>query len=234
MTPDALAAAMEATWPPVSAWRLGPWRLREGGGGGKRVSAASAEGQWAEADIDAAEAAMAAPLFMLRPEDAALDRALAVRGYAKVDPVAVYAAPTASFAPPPHFTAFPHWPPLQIALDLWAGGQIGPARIAVMQRVSGPKVAILSRSPGKNGDRASGVAFVAIHDRIAMLHALEISPAHRRKGSARNILRAAAGWAGEQGADILALAVTEANRPASALYASHGMQVVGHYHYRQK
>ncbi len=229
MTPEALAAALEATWPPAASRRLGPWRLRDGAGGGKRVSAATAEGAWTPADIDAAEAAMPDPLFMIRPEDAALDRALDDRGYARIDPVVAYAAAVSGAAPLPVLRTFPHWPPLQIALDLWAEGHIGPARIAVMQRAAGPKTAILAR----HADRATGVAFVAVHDRTAMLHALEVTSSHRRHGSGRTILAAAAIWARDNGADTLALVVTEANQPARALYASQGMQVVGQYHYRQ-
>jgi GNAT superfamily N-acetyltransferase len=229
MTPEALAAALEATWPPAASRRLGPWRLRDGAGGGKRVSAATAEGAWTQSDIDAAEAAMADPLFMIRPEDAALDRALAGRGYARIDPVVAYAVPTAGAAPAPAMRAFPHWPPLEIALDLWAQGHIGPARIAVMQRATGPKTAILART----ADRATGVAFVAVHDGTAMLHALEVTTTHRRQGAARTILAAAGVWARDHGADTLALVVTEANQPARALYASQGMQLVGQYHYRQ-
>lgn len=226
---NALTAALEATWPPAAAWRLGPFRLRDGAGGGKRVSAASVEGSWTTADLDAAAAAMAAPLFMLRPQDTALDAALAARGYRVVDPVVIYAAPTARFHPPPRMTTFPHWPPLQIALDLWAEGHIGPARIAVMQRVQGARTALLSRV----ADRATGTGFVAVHAGTAMLHALEVSPNHRRQGSARNLLHAAGVWARDHGADTLALAVTRANLPACALYASQGMQVMGQYHYRQ-
>ncbi len=225
-----LAAALEASWPPLSSWRLGPWRLRDGAGGGKRVSAASVEGAWGPADIDAAEAAMAEPLFMIRPADAGLDLALAARGYRRIDPVVIHAAPTAGFPAPPGFTTFPHWPPLQMALDLWAEGHVGPDRIAVMYRVPGAKTAIQARM----GDRPAGIGFVALHDRIALLHALEVAPQRRRQGCARNILRAAASWAAAQGADTLALAVTEANGPARALYASHGMRLVGQYHYRQK
>ena len=217
-----LAAALEATWPPARSWRQGPWRLRDGAGGGKRVSAATAEGEWTPADISA-------PLYLIRPQDGALDAALDQRGYARIDPVVVYSAATDSFSPPPHLTTFPHWPPLQVALDLWAAGDIGPAPIAVMQRALGTKTAILSRA----SDRAAGVAFVAIHDGIAMLHALEVTAAYRRQGSAQNILRAAAHWARGHGADTLALVVTRANQPARALYASLGMQVVGQYHYRQ-
>ena len=230
MTPEALAGALEATWPPARRWQVGPFCLRDGAGGGKRVSAATVEGPWHEADLTAAEAAMAERLFMIRAEDTALDAALAGRGYRVIDPVVCHAVATDALAVPAPFTTFPHWPPLQIARDIWDAGHIGPARIAVMERVQGPKVAILSRA----ADRPSGIAFVAVRGRIAMLHALEVSPQHRRQGSACNILLAAAHWAREQGADGLALAVTAANVPANALYAALGMTVVSRYHYRQK
>ena len=232
MTPAQLFHAMEATWPPAAHHPLGPFLLRDGAGGGKRVSAASAEGPWTDADLTAAEAAMAEPLFLIRPGDEALDAALAERGYQRIDPVVAYAAPAALLAaePPAHMTTFPHWPPMEIARQLWADGHIGPARLAVMDRATGAKCAILSRA----SDRASGVAFVACDGPMAMLHALEVAPALRRQGSAHNILRAAAAWALDNGADTLALVVTEANADARRLYASLGMTIVGQYHYRQK
>lgn len=230
MTPQALARLMEATWPPARSWRVGPFRLRDGAGGGKRVSAASAEGEWGAEDIDAAEAAMDAPLFLLRPEDGALDGALAGRGYRVIDPVVAYACDVAALEPPRWFAAFPHWPPLQMAVDLWAEGHIGPARLAVMERVRGQKVAILARQD----ERPAGVAFVALGEGAAMLHALEVTPGLRRKGAAAAILRAAADWARAQGAGELALVVTEANQPARALYEKLGMHEVGRYHYRVK
>lgn len=236
MTPDLLAEVAEATWPPAATHRHGPWLIREGQGGGQRVSAASPAGDWTPDDIPAAEAAMQAlgqdPLFVIHPGDAALDAALAARGYLHHDPVVAYAAPTALLAdPPPAFlTSFPHWPPLAVAAQLWAEGGIGPGRLAVMDRVQGPKTAILGRS----GDRAAGIAFTAIHRNVAMLHALEVTPDQRRKGSGHNILRAAALWARDHGADSLALLVTERNVAARALYTSLNLVVVGQYHYRKK
>ncbi len=224
------AAALEATWPAAAVRDLGPWRLRDGAGGGKRVSAATAQAPWTEDDIARAEHAMTQPLFQIRTEETALDMALAVRGYRLIDPVVVYQAPVAEFDLPPHMTTFPHWPPLEIAVDLWAEGGIGAARLAVMNRAKGPKVAILARG----SDRAAGVAFVALHDTTAMLHALEVTPELRRRGSAQHILLAAAHWAQDMGADSLSLVVTEANMAARNLYASLSMQVVGHYHYREK
>ncbi|PLL12010.1 GNAT family N-acetyltransferase [Tabrizicola sp. TH137] len=236
MTPALLAEVAEATWPPAATHRLGPWLLREGRGGGQRVSAASPAGDWTPDDIPQAEAAMQAlgqsPLFVIHPWDSALDAALAARCYAHHDPVVAYAAPTAALAdPPPAFlTSFPHWPPLAVAAQLWAEGGIGPGRLAVMDRVQGPKTAIL----GRTGDRAAGIAFTAIHGNVAMLHALEVAPDQRRKGCAHNILRAAALWARDQGAETLTLLVTERNLAARALYTFLNMAVVGQYHYRKK
>lgn len=231
MTPTDLAEVMEATWPPARAWRLGPFLLRDGAGGGKRVSAASAEAPFIEADLDRAVAAMPEPLFVIRAGDAALDRALEARGFRVVDPVVAYDAPVGLLADPAPepMAAFAHWPPLQITRAIWAEGGIGPARVAVMDRVAGPKTVILART----AEQPAGAAFVAIHGKTAMLHALEVRPALRRQGSADNMLRAAALWAQRNGADRLSLVVTERNEGARRLYASKGMQVVGQYHYRQ-
>ena len=99
-----------------------------------------------------------------------------------------------------------------------------------MNRAKGTKISIL----GRTENRASAAAFVAIERNIAMLHALEVVPALRRKGVGRNILRAAAHWAQEQGAQYISLAVTAANVPANALYLSTGLTEVGKYHYRVK
>jgi GNAT superfamily N-acetyltransferase len=97
-----------------------------------------------------------------------------------------------------------------------------------MERVRGPKTAILGRAQ----DRASGVAFVAVDGARAMLHALHVTAAQRRQGSAVNIMRRAAIWAQDHGATALFLAVTRHNHAANALYASLGMRIVGQYHYR--
>lgn len=231
MTPALLAEVMETTWPAARRWQLGPFTLRDGAGGGKRVSAASADGPFTAQDLDAAVAAMPEPLFLIRPGDETLDAALDARGWRIVDPVVAYAAPVATLAADlPGLTAFPHWPPLEIARALWAEGGIGPARIAVMDRVTGPKIALL----GRTGDRPAGVAFVACHGAEAMLHALEVRETQRRQGLGRNLLHAAANWAASQGATRLSLVVTRQNIAARALYARLGMQVVGQYHYRMK
>jgi GNAT superfamily N-acetyltransferase len=110
-----LLALLEATWPAAARARCGPFTLRDGAGGGKRVSAATCAGAWQGGDLDAAEAAMRAagqpPLFRI-PEaappvadkdgkpspEARLETALAARGYRQVDPTLLMAAPLGTAA----------------------------------------------------------------------------------------------------------------------------------------
>jgi len=232
---EALYQVIEETWPPAARRRLAGWMIREGRGGGQRVSATTQESDRLP-DIGVAEAAMDAlgqpRLFMIRQGEAALDRALEGRGYARHDPVVLYACPTDTLTaePVPPVSAFALWPPLQVMRDVWAEGGIGPGRLAVMERARGPKTAILSRQ----NDRVAGVAFVAIHQRIAMIHAVEVTPALRRKGAGINIMRAAAHWAQERGAAHVSLLVRDANLAANRLYEKLSMAVVGKYHYRLK
>lgn len=233
MSKNDLLGLMDATWPAAATERLGPWLIRTGAGGGKRVSAASAAGDWTAPDIPLAIAAQQArgqtPLFLIRAQDADLDRHLDGMGFQIVDPVVAYTAPVALFLDDTAGKTYPHWPPLAIAREIWAAAGIGPARLDVMARAA-EKTAILVR----HQDRVTGIAFVASAGAGAMLHALEVSPPHRRQGSAQNLMIAAADWAQRQGADTLSLVVTAANLPARALYEKLGMQVVDGYHYRQK
>lgn len=229
-----LFQVVDATWPAVARHAVGPWLVREGQGGGSRVSAATAEHPWTEDDIALAEAAQDRlgqdRLFMIRGQDDRLDAALAERGYRIATPVSIYEAASAGLAaePPPPISAFPIWPMLAIQRDLWAEGGIGPARTAIMERTPAPRTTILGRSR----DRAAGAAFVAIADGTAMLHALHVAPDLRRQGTAVNMMRSAAAWAQDNGAKRFSLVVETANAPASALYASLGMRIVGQYHYR--
>jgi hypothetical protein len=238
MTPNAqsLYAVTEATWPPARTWQEGPWTFRDGAGGGKRVSAVTANGPVTADDLPQAEVAMRAtdqtPLFMIREGEGALDALLAENGYSIIDPVNLYVGPVAPLTqdPPARATAYAIWEPLEIQRDIWAEGGIGPARVAVMQRAKVPKTAILTR----NGQHPAGVAFAAIHNGIAMLHALEIRKVDRLTGQGRNATKQAALWAAQNGATHLATLCTQENTGANALYTSLGMAPVGQYHYRIK
>lgn len=225
---------VDGTWPAARYVHRDPWTLREGQGGGSRVSAASAEGPADADDVAAAENAMRAmgqrPLFMIRPGEAELDALLAARGYAMVDPVVAYACPVGRLTdiPVPRVTVLPVWEPLAIMREIWGQAGIGPARLAVMERAKGPKTGLLARY----NDKPGGTAFVAIHDGVAMLHALEILPHQRKQGLGKWMMRGAAHWAEKHGAHTLSALCTRANAGANALYSALGMSVVGQYHYR--
>lgn len=226
-----LAEALDATWAPVERIRTGGWTVRRGEGGGNRVSAASGSGELA-----AAVAAQAAwgqdPLFRLLPEQTELDAELEAKGYRLHEPTVFYAAPAdAMHGTQSHMAAAYrcHCRPA-IMEEIWATGGIGPARLAIMDRVATPKQLLMSRA----GDSPAATAFVAVDGDVAMIHAIEVLPQYRRKGCATLILEASARWASEQGAEWLTLAVTRANDTARALYERLGMIETGAYHYRIK
>jgi len=231
-----LLGAMDATWAAKEMFAHGPWTLRRGMGGGKRVSAATTDQQVDEVDIDQAEDAMRAmdqpEIFMLQDHNTALDAALETRGYKLVDPVLIFAHPASALAQhstDPH-DAIPCVEPLALMQEIWAKGGIAKPRIEVMRRVPDPKAFLFSRFD----QTPAGVAFIALDNEIAMLHALEVVPELRRFGVARKMMRRAAIWAMEQGAEVFSVIVTSENLPARSLYTSLGMQVVGKYHYRMK
>ena len=233
LPPSRLYAVTEATWPPARAWREGPWTLRDGAGGGKRVSAATAAGPVTEGDIPAAEAAMRGmgqtPLFMIRQGEAALDALLAARGYARIDEVVLYAAPIELLTdkPLPRVTAFTIWEPLAIMTEIWAAGGVGPARLAVMARAQ-VKTGILARW----NEKPAGVAFAGVHDGVTMVHAVEVVAHQRRQGVAEWMMRAAAFWGTAEGATHLAVLCVTENTAANALYTKLGFAEAGRYHYR--
>ncbi|PCJ08488.1 MAG: GNAT family N-acetyltransferase [Rhodobacteraceae bacterium] len=227
-------AVTEATWPSARKVTLGPITLCEGLDGGSRVSSATINGPVTDSDIAAAEVAMRdmgqAPLFMIRDGEDELDAQLGERGYTVKDPVNIWACPAKLLTDVeiPRVTTFCIWEPLAIQREIWASGGIGPARLAVMERAVGPKMALLSR----NDEKPAGTGYCAIHEGVAMVHALEILPHQRRKGMGVWMMRQAAFWALENGADTLAVICTKRNKGANGLYASLGMTPVGQYHYR--
>ena len=225
---------VEATWPSANKANVGPIVVREGQGGGSRVSSATASGPVTDADLSTAEKAMRnlgqVPLFMMRVGDGDLDAQLEERGYTVKDPVNMWACPAGLLTDVkiPRVTTFCIWEPLAIQREIWVSGGIGPERVAVMKRVTGAKTALLSRKD----DKPAGAGFCAIHNGVAMVHSLEILPHQRRKGMGVWMMRQAAYWALKNGADTLSVICTKRNEGANGLYASLGMTLVGQYHYR--
>tara|TARA_R100000935_G_scaffold10109_3_gene20181 strand:- start:8340 stop:9050 length:711 start_codon:yes stop_codon:yes gene_type:complete len=223
---------IDHTWPAAKIWTETGWTLRDGQGGGKRVSAATMAGP--NADVGQAEAAMRAmdqrPIFMIRDGDDTLDAELAARRYDIVDPVNLYVAPVVKLTdvPMPRVTAFQIWEPLAIMTEIWAKGGVGPERINVMHRAA-TKTAILTRW----NEMPGGVAFAALHDGVCMVHAVEVLEHQRGQGVAKWLMRSAGFWAQAQGATQMAVLCTQTNAGANRLYQGLGFDLVGHYHYRQ-
>jgi N-acetylglutamate synthase len=223
-----LFAALAATWPAASTRAIGAFTLRDGAGGGKRAGAATLDGPFDARKLDAVLGQT--DLMMVRDGQDDLDAALAARGWTVADPTLLLAARCQALARPvPPLAALPVWPPLAIQRRIWTDAGTGPARQAVMERASTPKAAFLARAH----DKIAGTAFVAVAGDVAMVHAVEILPAMRRRGAATTTMHAIANWALQHGAHSLALAVTRANAPALALYAGLGLTEAGSYHYRQ-
>ena len=224
--PSRLYDAIDATWAPLRRWQDGGWVHRDGAGGGKRVSAATAH--------SLGDVPMGPPpaLVMIRQGEDALDAALAKAGHRIVDPVVLYAAPCGALAErtPPGIRTITTDAPLARMREVWGAGGIGAARLAVMDRAAGPKTFLLGRS----ADRTAACAFAALDGEIVMLHALEVAPAARRDGLGQDLTAAAARWGRTQGAKCIALMTTEANAPARALYEGLEMELSGRYHYRTK
>ncbi len=229
-----LYQTIDATWPAAEFQTIGNWTIRKGAGGGQRVSSATALGPVNSNDIEVAEAALAAlgqnALFMVRAGEEALDGLLADKGYRIKDPVNIYTCPIENLTrlAPARMAGFAIWPPLAIISEIWTDQGIGPERQAVMHRAQGPKTAILARQ----NDRVAGAAYVAVHNSVAMLHALEVVLDQRRQGVANNIMGVAAVWAQNNGATDFSVICVGENTGANALYASLNMENVGHYHYR--
>ena len=223
-----------ATWPAKSIQQIGPITVRFGGGG-QRARAATAQGDVQPGDIANVETATrdtGETLFRIRGWEGDLDQMLDGLGYEKRDPTYILAGAVAGIAARdlPRVSAFTIWPPLAIMDELWIENGVDQERLDNMARVAGPKIGIL----GRGSDQPGGVGFAAVHDGIAMIHAVAVSPHLRRQKIAENMMISAGKWAQDIGAEWVATLCTRQNSAALSLYESLGMTVVGEYHYRAK
>lgn len=224
--------AVDATWAPLAFHNHEGWLVREGAGGGQRVSATTLLPDVQDYQINTAVEKMMSlgqtPLFMIRGADTGLDAELRGLKYAIVDPVVILIAETQELLR--HSPK--QMPPMQTldipdvnAQKIWAEAGITQGRLNVMARVTSPKTII---SAGE-----MGVAFAAAFNGIAMVHAVEVAPAHRRKGVANAVMYKSFQWAKEQNCKWVAVLTVHANIPARTLYENLGMVEAAAYHYRR-
>ena len=228
-----LFEAVDTTWAPLAIHDYHGWLIREGAGGGQRVSSATQILGTPGATIKAAEKKMASlrqnPLFMIKATDNDLDIELAALGYKIVDPVAILIARIDNLqemkSGQDHRIARLVAPDNN-AKSIWATGGIDHNRLNVMKRVAAPKITLSANN--------KGVAFVVTHDNIAMVHAVEVAKSHRRKGVANALMYEACHWAREMGCKWISVLTVRQNIPAIKLYKSLEMVEAAAYHYRIK
>mgnify|MGYP001233704378 CR=1 FL=1 len=231
-------------WPPKETAVIAGWLLRAGGGNTRRVSSAQTHTFEAGADLDRAiprveawyEARDLPPCFQLTDaaEPPGLDEALAARGYARMTPSTVLVGDLATLP-----TAEDHEVELlprasqavlnALADPLWSE-RTRRARAALLTRIRRPhRFGLVFVGP----EPAAGGLCVA-HGELAGVMAMRTQAPYRRRGLARRVLGALAGWAAAQGACTLYLQVEDANAPARALYEAFGLGRAYGYAYRER
>lgn len=222
-----LYTAVDRTWPPFEIHEHNGWHIREGKGGGKRVSAATRTPNATDfSDASKFQLSLGQDdLFMIQEADQDLDAALAMSGYELIDPVVFLGKPIDGTIETQGSGITVSDAPTSIQAKLWKASGINQSRLNVMMRA--PKRACISIE-----DKA--VAFTAIHEGIAMTHALEVAKKHRRQGLGTQIMDASINWAAQNCADWIVVLTVLENQPARSLYTSMGMVELGFYHYRLK
>jgi len=224
-----------AAWPAPYSQDMGGWLLRHAAGVTKRANSVLPAGEPPlplEAAIERVEGAYGdlglPPAFQLsaasRPSG--LDEALAARGYDVVDPTLAMAAELDG--PGARDGVMITTRPSAEWKDVWwsVDGRGGAEELAMAER-------ILTGVP----------AGYAVLDGMAVgrgvpqgewlgIYAMAVRPEARRRGLARQVLRALTAWGYEQGCRRAYLVVVEANAAARTLYESSGFRNAGGYHYR--
>ena len=117
---------------------------------------------------------------------------------------------------------------MAIQKELWMANGIDASKIAIMDRVKTPKTTIFGRINAK----PAASAFVAVVNKIAMVHALIVDQKYQRQGMGKFVMQKVGAWAHQQGAESVAALCTKHNQSANNFYKILGMQVIGEYHYR--
>ncbi|MFL6129307.1 MAG: GNAT family N-acetyltransferase [Mycobacteriales bacterium] len=230
-------------WPaPDTRW-LGRWLLRAAADFTGRANSVLPLGDpgrpldRALAEVEAwyAERGLPARVVIPTPAREALDRALADRGWTDYNPTEVLTADVeVTLGALPARTDLP---PVEIEdtpSDDWIG--------AYHYRGGGglPQVgrAILtgSRQPGfalvRSGGAVLAIARASVDEGWVGVTAVEVDPAHRRRGLGRHVMREVLRWAAERDAASAYLQVAGENAAALALYDRLGFAPHHRYHYR--
>jgi GNAT superfamily N-acetyltransferase len=225
----AVERACAATWPATESARLGEWQLRAADGWTNRANTALPLGDPGMPLTDAIDAVsqwyaqrglppgFAVPLPLARRVATALE----ARGWRRLHTVEVLVAPMTSSPRPPDG-------PVELASAL------SPAWSAVAAGVKGgfPPAAMAVLGSGADRVFASvteaghtvAIGRGAIAAEVAVLSLISVAESARRRGLARRVMAALAGWAAGQGAGQLCVQVLADNAAALRLYDTLGFR----------
>lgn len=228
VSPEDLTRITSRGWPAVESLPFGAWELRASDGFTGRANSVAVHGEPGDADpfgtvVEFYERRGLPPVAQL-VEGSAWDRRFTEAGWIPVvgrPPGAIVQVADLRVAPAPDAEAVVE----DRATDAWLrhyGRVSDPA--AARAVLEGPHaVGFVSI-----GDEAIGR--VVVTGEWAGLAAVEVDPAHRRRGLARRIVDTSLAWAAERGADKVYLQTMRDNAAALALYAPYGFTT--HHAYR--
>ncbi|WP_328462208.1 GNAT family N-acetyltransferase [Actinoplanes sp. NBC_00393] len=230
----ALELAADEAWPAPVRSRLGGWILRAADNWTGRANSALAVGdpdRPLEAAIDAVAAwytdrgqqpLINTPMPLAAPVNAALDE----RGWTARPLTLVQTAPLAPLLAAP---ARADLPPVDLAdnpTDEWyamVAEHKGTLPGTALRILNGVPEKVFAHVRDADGDLiAVARGAVTGPDRWLGLSLVQTAPAARRRGLARHVVRAVAGWAAQRGATRAYLQVEERNQPAVTLYGRLG------------
>ncbi|MDX6226689.1 MAG: N-acetylglutamate synthase [Frankiales bacterium] len=231
------------SWQALETERLGGWRLRAGGGFTGRANSVLPLGEPGlplEAALDYVERWYGdrglVPRFQLpQPDAAPLSAALAERGWNLVDSADVMVgevsaepaqgneqrwdlpAVVVADAPSPAWLGAYHY----------RGGRLPKAGYAVLTHHRDPGFASVEQD-----GRVVAIARGAVDDGWLGIAAVEVDPAHRRRGLGRHVTRGLLQWGQARGARHAHLQVDVNNQAGKALYTGLGFTFHHRYDYR--
>lgn len=161
-----------------------------------------------------------------------LPQALARLGYAPHTETLIMTAKV-SLGPSPRAPVSLHdadheqfWAPLGQS----ASADDAAERVDIVRRVRAPHIFALNYSDAMPACCGMGV----LSGELVGIYLMRTAPHARRKGLARQVLRALLHWGATHEARTAYLQVEEANEPAVRLYASEGFTIAGRYRYWSK